>query len=341
VTVGQTRLDRKRSPYIVLTGIIAALCVLCVFHLMTGASGLSVAEVWQSLMAGPTAENQDPGHSILWSIRLPRLCTALIVGSGLAIAGAALQGLFRNPLADPYVLGIASGGAFGAALAMWLVGHIAFGPTMGSFLGAILAGLLLLTITKKQGGLDLYAVLLAGVAIGLLFSALLSFVLVLAENRAGDILVWLLGSVGHTDWHQLGAMSTLFVLGMIPLLLLSRTLDTIQLGENTARGLGVDVDRVKLVILLCTSLLVASAVAYCGLIGFVGLVVPHCVRLLIGPDHRRLLILSGFGGALLLVGADLVARLIMADREMPVGVVTALVGGPFFLFLLGRGRRHA
>jgi iron complex transport system permease protein len=314
---------------------------ISIIHLMTGASGLSVSEVWQSLLAGPASAATEPRSTILWSIRLPRLCTAIIVGGGLSIAGAALQGLFRNPLADPYVLGIASGGAFGAALAMWLLGQIAFGPTAGSFLGALSAGILVLIVTKRHGGFDLYSVLLAGVAVGLLFSALLSFVLVLAENQAGDILVWLLGSVGHTNWQQLGWMTCLFALGTTPLLILSRTLDTIQLGENAARGLGVDIDRVKLIILVSTSLLVASAVAYCGLIGFVGLVIPHCVRLLIGPSHRWLLILSGVGGALLLVSADLAARLLMDNREMPVGVVTALVGGPFFLFLLGRGRSHA
>jgi len=329
------------SKIIIIVSILSvALALLSICHLSLGSSALSFQDVWASLYAGPH-DSSLPQTLIIWEIRLPRLLAALIVGASLAVSGAALQGLFQNPLADPYVLGITSGGACGSAIALWLGGAVFFGPTAGAFLGSLIAAGLVLIIARAHAGVDLYSILLAGIAVGLMFSAVLSYVLVMAGPRVGDIVGWLLGNLWDIEPSQLRLMSCLMLLGVGPILWYTRALDAILLGEDAADSLGVPVARVKITLLISTSLLVSAAVAYCGLIGFVGLVVPHLVRMIMGPGHRLLIPISALGGALLLVLADIGARTLHPDVEIPVGVMTAAVGGPFFLILIARGTRHA
>ena len=328
------------SPIYIAGLMTVLLIVLALTHLAHGAHDISLHDVWSSLSGDFNRTGDKTTHTIIWSIRLPRLLTAIIVGSSLAVSGAALQGLFRNPLADPYVLGIASGGAFGAALAMLLTTQLIFGATTGAFLGAGLAGVMVLGLAHDGASYRLNSILLAGVAVGLIFSALLSLVLLFAERQAGDMLSWLLGHVGHTSWSQLTVMAALTFVGIIAIQSCASALDVALLGENAAQGIGVQFSSLKKTVLLATFILVASAVAYCGIIGFVGLVVPHTMRLLAGPSHKYLIGLSALGGAILLVAADLVARLILPERELPVGVITALIGGPFFLFLLRKDGQH-
>jgi len=325
------------------TGLTVALLALSFIHLVQGTQSISM-EVLVSILLSPlgcSSLGTPTDELIIWSIRLPRLITALIVGAGLSTAGAALQGLFRNPLADPYVLGFASGGAFGAALAMLLAGPILLGPSLGAFIGSSIAGLLVLMLSRNRAQNELNTILLAGIAVGLVFSAMLSMVLLFAQRQAGELISWLLGNVGQTTWLQISVIALLSFVGFVMIWSHSRALDLISLGVPTARGLGVDFRRLRNITLLGTFLLVSSAVAYCGVIGFIGLIVPHVMRQLIGPRHRILMPLSALGGAGLLVVADLTSRWIMPGRELPVGVVTALIGGPFFLFLLRRGRFHA
>ena len=336
-------LRSRVTTRIVGLGLVTMLLTLSMFHLSQGTQPISL-EVLLSILSSPSS-NSSLGTAtdelIVWSIRLPRLVTAIIVGAGLSTAGAALQGLFRNPLADPYVLGFASGGAFGAALAMLLAGPILLGPSLGAFIGSSVAGLLVLMMSKHRLQNQLNTILLAGIAVGLVFSALLSMVLLFAQRQAGELISWLLGNVGQTTWVQISVIALLSLVGFVMIWSHSRALDLISLGLPTARGLGVDLTRLRNVTLLGTFLLVSSAVAYCGVIGFIGLIVPHVMRQLTGPRHDSLIPLSALGGATLLVAADLTSRWIMPARELPVGVVTALIGGPFFLYLLRRGQLHA
>ena len=332
-----TSLSKTRTfgvPVYIAGVMFLLLLTLGMVHLAYGAHSISVDDIW-AVLWGELSEKQDKTtHTIVWSIRLPRLLTAIIVGSSLAVSGAALQGLFRNPLADPYVLGIASGGAFGAAVAMLFSAQLLFGATTGAFLGSALAGVMVLGLAHDGASYRLNSILLAGVAVGLIFSALLSLVLLFAERQAGDMLSWLLGHVGHTNWSQLAVMAALTFTGIITIQSYANALDVALLGKEAAQGIGVQFSTLKTVVLLATFVLVASAVAYCGMIGFVGLVVPHTMRLLAGPSHKFLIGLSALGGAILLVSADLFARLVLPERELPVGVITALIGGPFFLLLL-------
>jgi len=262
---------------------------------------------------------------------------ATLVGASLAAGGAALQGVFRNPLADPYVLGIASGGAFGAALVMVIfTGLGLFGPVFGGFVGAFSAAILVHSLARSAGGLSVNAVLLAGVAVGLSCSAGVSLVLVLAETQATNVLIWLMGSVGGRGWAEVSCVALLTGIGLLPLLSQARALDAFSLGEENASALGVSTERVKLITFAAVALLVAAAVSFCGLIGFVGLIVPHGVRMIVGPGHRKLLFLSAIAGAFVLVSADLCARVLLTDRELPIGVITGCLGGPFFLVLLRR-----
>ena len=302
-----------------------------------GSVSVPLEDVLAVTLNGPDAA-RDPGHgAIIWSLRLPRIALATLVGAALAAGGAALQGVFRNPLADPYVLGIASGGALGAALAfVGLAGLGLFGPALGGFTGAFLAAIVVHSLARAAGRLSVNAVLLAGVAVGLSCSAGVSLVLVLAEEQATSVLVWLMGSVGGRGWSEVAWVGGLMALGIAPLCLHARALDAFALGEESAAALGVDTERVKLSVFAAVALLVAAAVSFCGLIGFVGLIVPHAVRTVCGPTHARLIVLSAITGAITLVLADLGARVFLTGRELPVGVITGCIGGPFFLVLLRR-----
>lgn len=296
----------------------------------------SVPLAWADFWAALQGQARHPGHhTIVWDLRLPRVALAALVGAALALSGAALQGLFRNPLADPYVLGVSAGGALGAALAL-VAGAPALAP-LAAGAGAFVAGLFVLGFARAQGGLALDSVLLAGVAVGLTLSAALSLVLVQAGDRAGDVLVWLMGHLGGKGWTPVAWVGGATTLGGALLWLRAADLDALLLGEDVARSLGVRVEAAKLMLLAVSAVLVAGAVAFCGLIGFVGLVVPHLARFAVGPLHGRLLPLAAVLGAGTLVWADAAARALFAV-ELPVGVITGLLGGPVFLLLLS-GRR--
>ncbi len=282
----------------------------------------------------------DPGHGVIVrELRLPRVVLGALVGAALSLAGAAMQGLFQNPLADPYVLGVASGASLGAAVALVFAGGQ--GIPAAAFVGALVAALSVYRLGRLGRAMPLATVLLAGVAVGLTLSAGLSLVLLLAEQRAGDVVLWLMGHLGGPGWREVGHVAAITAAGALALTVFARDLDALLFGEDVAAGLGVEVERAKLALLGASALLVAGAVAYCGAIGFVGLVVPHVARMAVGPGHRWLLPVCAVGGAALLVGADTAARTLVAQREIPVGVVTGCVGGPFFLYLLRRGMGRA
>lgn len=277
---------------------------------------------------------------ILTQIRLPRVLLAALVGGALALCGAVMQGLFRNPLADPYLLGIASGATAGAALviALHLDSYLGALP-LGAFLGGLLVVGIVYRIAKTRvAQLDNYALILAGVALAALFSAVTSFLLFYggASQDARRLIFWILGGLGGAQWlYVLGLVGTLLVTGAV-LLLFARDLNAFSLGEEMAAHLGVEPRHLRKILLLAVTVLTAVAVAVSGTIGFVGLIVPHMLRLIVGPDHRMLLPASALGGAVLLVLCDALARTVLAPAELPIGIITALLGAPFFLFLLRR-----
>ncbi len=304
-----------------LVGVVLAGCAL-------GSVDLGLAQVWAALWgdAGPRET------AIVRELRLPRVLMGVVVGTSLATSGAALQGLFRNPLADPYIIGVSAGAALGAATAL-VFAEGAWVP-IAAALGGFVSALVVHTMARAAGSLALGAVLLAGVAVGACCQALLSLVVLLAEARAGEVVLWLMGHLGGSTWDELGWVALIATGGCLLLAAHARTLDALSLGEESAAALGVEVERAKLGLLGATALLVAASVAFCGLIGFVGLIVPHVARLLVGPAHRWLLPASALLGALTLVLADLGARTLVEGRELPVGVITGALGGPFFLAML-------
>lgn len=278
-------------------------------------------------------------ETIVWELRLPRVLTAMTVGAGLAVAGATFQGLLRNPLADPYVLGTASGAALGAAIAVVIpirATILGFGLIHGlAFVGALAAVFAVYRLSRIGGLSPLTSLLLTGYAVGSLLAAGLAMAMYLSGAGLRQIFAYLLGGFDTAGWAQLGAALPLVAFGAGLILLRARSLDGLLLGEEAAAHLGVDVRRERRILLALASLVTAAAVAVSGLIGFVGLVVPHVVRLVVGPGARRVLPLAAIGGAALMAFADLAARML---GEIPVGVVTAVIGAPFFLSLLRRTR---
>jgi iron complex transport system permease protein len=282
---------------------------------------------------------------ILLQIRLPRVVLVALTGAALACSGTAYQGLFRNPLADPYLIGVASGAGLGAIAVIALrAAHPLIGAPLvpvGAFAGALLTVALVYAIGRVGRSTPITTLLLAGVAVGTLATSIATFLLLRLSQQSARVLAFLLGGYGGAGWDAVLAVAPFTLLGCALLYLYARPLNLLLFDDQQARQLGVDVERVTLVIVIAATLTTAAAVAFSGLIGFVGLIVPHIGRLLVGADHRRLLPLATLGGAGFLLLADLLARTVIAPEELPLGVVTAFVGAPFFLWLLRRARRAA
>lgn len=290
-------------------------------------------------MAVHYTEQQD---AVVWSIRVPRLLLAAMIGAGLALSGAVLQGIFRNPLADPGLIGVSSGAALGAVAAIVLGLHFAGVYTLpcAAFAGGVLATLLVYRIARYRGHVEVVTLVLTGIAVNAIAGAGIGLGAFLAnDQQLRSITFWSLGSMGGATWPAVLAIMPFIGSGMAALPWYGRTLNLLALGEREARHLGVDTERVRLALILLTALVTGAGVAVAGTIGFVGLVTPHLLRLMLGPDHRVLLPASALGGAVLLLLADLIARTVVVPRELPLGVVTALAGGPFFLWLVIQTRR--
>lgn len=291
-----------------------------------------------------TMPTHPQGDAALWQVRFPRVALAVVVGAALACAGAMMQGVFGNPLAEPAVVGVSSGAAVAAAAS------IAFSiTTFGTwtipafaFVGGLVTTLVVYALSRDGGRTEVVTLVLTGIAVNAVANAAMAFLLFVADTQAREqIVFWTLGSLNGTRWQHVWLVVPLCAVGLIGSLLLARRLDLLALGDRAARHVGIDVERLRLVAIVLVSLLTAAAVSFCGIIGFVGLVVPHLVRIVLGPGHRALLPASALGGALLLVTADLVARTAVAYADLPIGMLTALVGGPFFFWLLRRTRRTA
>lgn len=320
--------------------------------LSLGPVAMSLDTPWRVLLSrlGLPLWVEPQAQLIIEQIRLPRTLLGLAAGGVLALCGVAMQGLFRNPLADPGLIGVSSGAALGAALMIVLgagLGGLApeWSPYLlsaSAFAGGLLVTSVVYRLGRKQGRVDVATMLLAGVALAALAGALIGLLQYLADDATLRTLTfWNLGSLNGASYSRLWPLLAIALLVLVSLPRSASALNALLLGESEARHLGVDVERLKRRLILLTALGVGAAVAACGMIGFVGLVVPHLMRLLLGPDHRTLIPASMLAGASLLLLADVLARLLVAPAEMPIGVLTALIGAPFFLYLLVKGRAHA
>jgi len=330
----------KRS--VVVTVVLAALLgAALVAGLAFGSVSIPIERTLRVLTGSLDAPME---RSILMEVRMPRVLIGLFVGGGLALAGALLQGLFRNPMADPGVIGVSSGGALGAVLAIHTglsAAHTLALPAM-AFAGSFLALLSVYRLSTRAGRTPMSTLLLSGIAVGALAGALTSLFLTLALANytiGRQMIYWLLGGLDARNWLHVKTAVPVIAAACAAALLYSRSLDVLSLGEESASTLGVSVQRTRIILILLAAVLTGTAVAVSGVIGFVGLVVPHVVRLLIGPAHRMLLPASFLAGAILLVGADLLARTLVKTEEVRLGVITAVLGAPFFLYLLVQSRR--
>jgi iron complex transport system permease protein len=305
-----------------------------------GTVDIPAGDVLASVARGVFGRPEGVHDTIVLSVRLPRVLLAALVGSALALAGVGYQGVFRNPLADPYLLGAASGAAFGAAAIKVFGGSLPvlarIGVPLAAFVSALVAVALVIALARRGPKVPLINLILAGAVLGSVFTAATSFVMLTDPEQAAGVLAWLMGSFGTASWGKLGALLPFVAVAAVATSASSRALNLLQLGEKQAAQLGLPVEAFKYVLITVATLSTAAAVSVAGIIGFVGLLVPHAARLAFGPDHRMLVPLAAVLGAVFLVVADLVARTLIAPAELPIGVITALVGGPFFLYLLRR-----
>jgi iron complex transport system permease protein len=308
-----------------------------------------VIEILAAAVGLAANENMDAQQAaVLWSIRMPRVVLGTAVGAGLAVAGALMQGLFRNPIADPGLIGVTSGAALAAAFVIVLGGIFPgtlirdFGNYLlpiAAFIGGTIAAIIVKQVATREGVTSIFTMLLAGIAISALASAGIGLLAYIATDTQLRLLTfWTLGSLGNANWSVVAIVGAVVAIALFASLQLAAPLNALALGEFEAKHLGVNVQRMKNIVLLVSLAAVGVSVAFCGMIGFIGLVAPHCVRLLCGPDHRMLLPASALLGATLLVAADLIARTIVAPAELPIGILTALLGVPFFVMLLRRQR---
>jgi len=306
----------------------------------------TVAKIMISQVPGIHLQNSWPETfaTILLQVRLPHTILILLTGAALSGSGAVYQGIFRNPLADPYLIGVASGAGLGAVLAMTInwpgrVFGLYFVPA-AAFIGASLTVALVYNLARIGKSAPTTTLILAGVAVSSFASSLTSFLMLRAREDLQRALSWLLGGSILTGWSPVVAILPYLIVGLAALIVSGHTLNVLQFGDEQAHQLGINVERRKLVFTLAASLTTAAAVAFSGIIGFIGLIVPHVVRMLTGPDYRRLVPLSVLGGSSALLLADLLARVVLAPQTLPVGIVTALAGAPFFLFVLRRARNQ-
>jgi len=286
---------------------------------------------------------QNPISTIILEIRLPRVILAGLVGASLATAGATYQGLFRNPLADPYLIGAAQGASLGAVIGFLLpIAWQGFGfsliPLL-AFIGALVATAVVYGLARVGKTVPVTTLILAGVALSALLGSIVSYLIISSGEKMHGIIFWLMGSFSLSQWSEVGIVLPYVAVGIAVILIFARLLNVMQLDEEQAQQLGVSVEKLKIILLAAATLITAASVSFVGTIGFVGIIIPHAVRLIWGADHRFLLPLSVLTGAIFMILTDLVARIVLAPTEIPIGVITAICGAPFFLYLLRRRKR--
>ena len=329
-------IEKKHRRTVLIMGIILVLCILASFTLgrypvpmgellgiLANRLGLPIESYWTTQM-----------EAAVWNIRLPRVLMSVLVGACLAAAGGAYQGVFQNPMASPDILGASAGAGFGAALAI-LLGASSFGITLGAFVMSLVTVALVFTVSRHARGDRVLGLVLAGIMISSLFQSGTSFLKLVADpsNQLPQITYWLMGSLSGAAWKDLGFVILPMLCGLIPLLLLRWQLNVITMGDDEARAMGVNAHKIRLGIVLCSTLVTASAVSVSGMIGWVGLVIPHMMRRLVGSDYRYLMPASVLGGGIFLLIVDNVSRN-ATTAGIPIGILTAFIGAPFFLWLI-------
>ncbi|MFT2212117.1 FecCD family ABC transporter permease [Rhizobium giardinii] len=344
--------DRSRLARLVILALILVAAAMFAASIMTGAADASLGNVlrWLFDVEGAQQALSVRDRIIILDIRLPRAVMGLLVGASLAVSGAIMQGLFRNPLADPALVGISSGASLGAVLTI-VLGSSLFGALfavfgfytlpVAAFLGCLVTTLLLYRIATRSGQTSVATMLLAGIALAALANAVTGVLIFVADDKQlRDLTFWGLGSLAGANWTKILSAAPIILVSLAVVPFLARGLNALTLGEAAAFHMGIPVQRLKNIAIVSVAALTGASVAVSGGIGFVGIVVPHVLRLIIGPDHRYLLPASALLGGTLLIFADMVARTIVPPAELPIGIITAFVGAPFFLWILLRGRSH-
>ncbi len=342
---GGGRVLRRLRAGLLLGGLAVSLVTVSVIAAGIGAYPIPASQVAASILQTlgldvGTAPDQI-AHTVLWDVRLPRVFLAVMVGAALGSAGAMMQGIFGNPLAEPGVIGVSSGAAVGAIVVIFtgltVLGHWTI--IASSFVFGLATTLFVYVFARSRGRTEVVTLLLTGIAVNAVAGAAIGLMTNFSQDaEIQTITFWQLGSVSTATWSKVAAITPCLLLGLTVIPVYARRLDLLALGEGPARHLGVDVERMRLVLICAMALLTSAAVAFAGIVAFVGLVVPHIIRMVTGPGHRVLLPASALGGGLLLLSADLLARTVAAPAEIPLGVVTAALGGPFFFYLLHRTR---
>ena len=326
-----------------------ALVVAVLLSAVVGQLAVTPAEVVGSVLRAvgihnPWAPGDEIVEATLWVVRFPRIVMGLAVGAALAVAGAVMQAIFGNPLAEPGVVGVSSGAALGASAAI-VFGITALGSwsiALFAFAGGLLATLLVYFVSRANGRTEVVTLLLTGIAINAFAGAGLAFLLFVGNTASREqVVFWQLGSLNGSLWSETLVVGVVTVAGLVVALLLARRYDLLSLGERNARHLGINVEALRIGSIVLVALLTGVAVAFCGIIAFVGLVIPHLIRMIIGPAHRHLILASAVGGGALLTFADLLARTLVMGADLPIGMLTSLIGGPFFFFLLWRQRKRS
>lgn len=280
----------------------------------------------------------DNSKTIILNLRLPRVIASIVTGMGLSVVGTFFQGLLRNPMADPYILGISSGSAFGATIAI-ILGFGILGLNFMAFISSLISVLFVYTIAKSNSRISMTTMILAGTAVSTFISAVISFMMLLNHDKFTQIIFWTMGGFKIISWDSLKFAVPIIIIGTLIMYIFSRDINAILTGEEIAQHLGINTEMVKKIILVTGSLVTAASVSIGGIIGFVGLIIPHICRIIVGPDNRVLVPFSALSGAIFLTFADTLARIVLKPTEVPVGIITAIFGGPFFLYLLARNKR--
>ncbi len=332
---------------LLLSGLVAATAAAIIISSGMGYMQIPVPEIIQVLWANITGNDtllaglDKAVPFVVMDVRLPRILTAALVGGGLAMSGVVYQGILLNPLADPYTLGVSSGAAFGASLA--LLANLVFPGVLSvslfAFVGAVVTLFIVLHLSSFNGQISANTLILSGVIVGAILSAGISFIKYLADEQVAVIIFWLMGSFASRSWTDVGMVAAAVVIGLLITLYYGRDLNIMSLGGRSADSLGVETARTRKILLVTASMVTAICVAVSGIIGFIGLIVPHLMRFLVGPDNRKLLPVSIFAGATLLLMADTVTRAVLPS-EVPIGVLTALIGGPFFCVIFRRKQKR-
>ncbi len=337
---------KQGKMWIAILALLVVLFLVMIVSLMLGPVVISPRDILTSFMAkfgnaSPLAENLEV---ILWQIRGPRILLGALVGLLLALSGVIMQGILRNPLADPYILGVSAGGAIGAAISIifgleFIFLSMSSTPIL-AFICAILAVLVVYRLSHIAGRATPETLILAGVAVSSFSAAILSLIIIIS-GQLQTIYFWLLGSLAQARTLDVLTVLPYAIIGIVVAFLYSKDLNALLLGEEMAATLGIEVERVKLFLLIIASLMAAASTSVCGLIGFVGLIIPHFVRLIVGPNHKTLVPISLLSGMTLLIFADTLARTLLAPTEIPIGIIMALIGAPFFLYILRKRRLKA